>query len=101
MATFSMDLLLLQKNFCSAIIEYGCIEGKITFKAFGNANRLLERKHYFDFLESQAIGGKLPNGWKKNLDYDVVNSSKIKLFANHREFFNGRSETCEEKVYKS
>ena len=50
----------------------------LSFKGYGEANRLLERKHYFDLLKSRTIGGKIPRCSENASDIFLRNPSKIR-----------------------
>ena len=42
-------------KYCLKIKEYGVVEEKKTFKGFGDVNRLLDRKKYFEVQEGKKI----------------------------------------------
>ena len=51
-------------KYCLTINEYGIINEKKTFKGFGDINRLLDTKKYFDMYEGKPVEGKFLISWK-------------------------------------
>ena len=79
-------------KYCSIINEIGIIVEKRTFGDFGDANRLLERKQYFESSEGKTISGKFPITQKKTFENGVVIALKIKDFEDCRKASNGMCE---------
>ena len=65
-------------KYCLTINEYGIINEKKTFKGFGDINRLLDTKKYFDMYEGKAVEGKFPLSWKKSFDSGVIIPCKMR-----------------------
>ena len=59
-------------KYCLTINESGIFNEKKTFKGFGDNNRLLDTKKYFDMYEGKAVEGKFPLSWKKSFDSGVI-----------------------------
>ena len=59
-------------KYCLTINEYGIINDKKTFKGFGDINRLLDTKKYFDTYEGKPVEGKFPLSWKKSFDSGFI-----------------------------
>ena len=53
-------------KYCLTINEYGLVEEHKTFKGFGDVNRLLDSKKYFDMQQGKNIVGTFPLSWKKS-----------------------------------
>ena len=66
-------LFLAQKiKYCLTINEFGVIEEHKTFKGFGDVNRLLDSKKYFEMQEGKSVSSKFPLSWKKAFSDGVI-----------------------------
>ena len=54
------------------IDDYGIIQQHMTFKAFIDSKRLLDRSQYFDMLKGKKVTAMLPRSWKKSFNNGVV-----------------------------
>ena len=59
-------------KYCLTINEFGVIEEHKTFKGFGDVNRLLDSKKYFEMKEGKTVSGSFPLSWKKSFEAGVV-----------------------------
>ena len=59
-------------KYCLTINEFGVIEEHKTFKGFGDVNRLLDSKKYFEMKEGKSVSSKFPLSWKKSFSDGVV-----------------------------
>ena len=83
-------------KYCLTINEYGIINEKKTFKGFGDINRLLDTKKYFDMFEGKTVEGKFPLSWKKTFDSGVIIPCKTRNCENCDD--NELCEECDSKV---
>ena len=65
-------------KYCLTINEFGIIEEHKTFKGFGDVNRLLDTKKYFDMQQGKKVIGTFPLSWKKSFESGVVIPSKTR-----------------------
>ena len=54
------------------------LEEHKTFKGFGDINRLLDSKKYFDMQEGKKVVGTFPLSWKKSFETGVIIPSKTR-----------------------
>ena len=59
-------------KYCLTINEFGVIEEHKTFKGFGDVNRLLDSKKYFEMKEGKSVSSKFPLSWKKSFSDGVL-----------------------------
>ena len=83
-------------KYCLNINEYGIINEKKTFKGFGDINRLLDTKKYFDMNEGKPVEGKFPLSWKKSFDSGVIIPCKTRDC--EKCDVNNLCEECDSKV---
>ena len=51
----------------------------MTFKAFEDSKRLLDRSQYFKVLEGKKISAMLPRSWKKSFSKGIVIPAKMRI----------------------
>ena len=79
MEEYFYSLFLAPKvKYCLTINEYGLVEEHKTFKGFGDVNRLLDNKKYFDMQQFKKIVGTFPLSWKKSFESGVIIPSKTR-----------------------
>ena len=72
------SLFLAPKTkYCLTINEYGVVQEHKTFKGFGDVNRLLDTKKYFEMKEGNKVSGKFPLSWKKSFETGVRFCNKL------------------------
>ena len=80
MVVFFCSLFLAPKiKYCLTINEYGIVEERKIFKGFGDVNRLLDTKKYFDMQEGKKVIGTFPLSWKKVLKTVVIYHQKKEI----------------------
>ena len=82
-------------KYCLTINEYGIVEERKTFKGFGDVNRLLDSKNYFQMQQGEKVIGKFPLSWKKSFESGVIIPSKER---NCKKCKDNLCEDCELKT---
>ena len=76
---FFYGLFLAPKlKYVLTIDEFGIFQQHMTFKAFSDIERLLDRSQFFDMLEDTEISPMLPRSWKKSFKNGIVISVKMR-----------------------
>ena len=67
-------------KYCLTVNEYGVVEEHKTFKGFGDVNRLLDSKKFFEMQKGKSVSGSFPLSWKKSFEVGVVIPVKDRFF---------------------
>ena len=69
-------------KYCLTINEFGVIEEHKTYKGFGDVNRLLDSKKYFEMQEGKSVSSKFPLSWKKSFSDGVIIPTREDIVTN-------------------